>query len=68
MWYGVEGGRWLIKLNNYCLIHVINNFRSDTDFLLFAEVRYYSYHLAETAYQIQRVYCIYLKLFYSSVA
>ena len=61
MWYGFEGGRWLIKVYKYCLIHVINNFRSDTefsDFLPNAEVSYY--HFAETAHQIQHVYCIHL--------
>ena len=46
MWYGVGGGRWLIKVNKYCIIHVINNFRPDTDFLPDAEVSYY--HFAVT--------------------
>ena len=63
VWYGVGGGRWLIKVNKYCINHEINNFRPDTDFLPNAEVSYY--HFAETAYQIQHVYCLYLKLFYS---
>ena len=44
--YGVGGGRWLIKVNKYYIIHVINNFRPDTDFLPDAEVSYY--HFAAT--------------------
>ena len=43
MWYGVGGGRWLIKVNKYSIIHVINNFRPDTDFLPNAEVSYYHF-------------------------
>ena len=38
VWYGVGGGRWLIKVNKYCINHEINNFRPDTDFLPNAEV------------------------------
>ena len=43
MWYGVGGGRWLIKVNKYSIIHVINNFRPDTDFLPNADVSYYHF-------------------------
>ena len=46
MWYEVGGGRWLIKVNKYSIIHVINNFRPDTDFLPNADVSYY--HFAAT--------------------
>ena len=56
MLYGVGGRRWLIKVNKYCIIHVINNFRPDTDFLPNAEISYY--HFEELAYQIRHVYCI----------
>ena len=41
--YGVGGGRWLIKVNKYSIIHVINDFRPDTDFLPNAEVSYYHF-------------------------
>ena len=43
MWYEVGGGRWLIKVNKYSIIHVINNFRPDTDFLPNADVSYYHF-------------------------
>ena len=43
MCYGVGGGRWLIKVNKYSIIHVINNLRPDTDFLPNAEVSYYHF-------------------------
>ena len=43
---GPGGGRWLIKVNKYCVIHVMNNFRPDTDFLPNTEVSYY--HFAAT--------------------
>ena len=43
MLYEVGGGRWLIKVNKYSIIHVINNFRPDTDFLPNAEVSYYHF-------------------------
>ena len=43
VWYGVGGGGWLIKVNKYCIIHVINNFRPDTVFLPNAEVSYYHF-------------------------
>ena len=49
VWYGVGGGRWLIKVNKYCTIHVITNFRPDTDFLPDAEVIYY--HFAVTLHR-----------------
>ena len=65
-WYGVGGGRWLIKVNKYCIIHIINNFRPDTDFLPNAEVSYY--HFAETVYQGSMFTVYILNIFYSSVA
>ena len=43
MWYDVGGGRWLIKVNKYSIIHVINNFRPDSDFLPNADVSYYHF-------------------------
>ena len=43
MWCGIGVGRWLIKVNKCSIIHVINNFRPDTDFLPNAEVSYYHF-------------------------